>query len=150
MDKILNEQTTQKEAHTTVSSENVNGAPISEVSLGKFKDVNALLSAYNSLESEFTKRCQKIKELEERVKAVDKDQTPTTVTIESVEDETKKSITQEEKEEILKGYLREILSSKSKAIVLDDVGTGVKSPTNRPKTIEQAGQLAKEFLSTKK
>lgn len=33
-------------------------------SYGKFKDSEALLSAYNSLEAEFTKRSQKLKELE--------------------------------------------------------------------------------------
>ncbi len=32
--------------------------------LGKFKDVNALLHAYNSLQAEFTRRSQRLKELE--------------------------------------------------------------------------------------
>ena len=32
--------------------------------LGKFKDVKALLDAYNSLEAEFTRRSQRLKELE--------------------------------------------------------------------------------------
>lgn len=32
--------------------------------LGKFKDANTLLSAYNSLQSEFTRKCQKLAELE--------------------------------------------------------------------------------------
>jgi hypothetical protein len=43
-----------------------------------------------------------------------------------------------------------VLSLKSKAIVMGDVGTGVKSPTTKPKTVEQAGLLAREFLETKK
>ena len=48
-----------------VETEDVNvGESTSEISLGKFKDVNALLNAYNSLQAEFTKRCQRIKELE--------------------------------------------------------------------------------------
>ena len=70
MDELKNEQ-------TAVNA----GAPVDETakdiaaSLGKFKDVNALLAAYNSLQAEFTKRCQRIKELE-RSAAVDKD-TPT-------------------------------------------------------------------------
>ena len=34
------------------------------VSYGKFKDADALYSAYNNLEAEFTKKCQRIKELE--------------------------------------------------------------------------------------
>ena len=31
------------------------------VDLGKFKDVNALLNAYNSLEAEFTRRSQRLR-----------------------------------------------------------------------------------------
>ena len=34
--------------------------------LGKFKSVDALLNAYNSLEAEFTRRSQALRELEER------------------------------------------------------------------------------------
>lgn len=35
-------------------------------SLGKFKDSDALLSAYNSLQAEFTRKCQRLKELEKQ------------------------------------------------------------------------------------
>ena len=35
--------------------------------LGKFKSVDALLSAYRSLEAEFTRRSQRLKELEEGI-----------------------------------------------------------------------------------
>ncbi len=35
-----------------------------KVSYGKFKDADALFNAYNNLEAEFTKKCQRIKELE--------------------------------------------------------------------------------------
>jgi hypothetical protein len=150
MEKILTEQTTPSESITTTVSENVSGDSVGEVSLGKFKDINALLSAYNSLQSEFTKRCQKVKELEDRVKALDKDNSPKVEPESTVKDDTVKGITPEEKEEILKGYLKDVLSLKSKAIVMGDVGTGVKSPTTKPKTVEQAGLLAREFLETKK
>ena len=44
------------------------GAKKETVSYGKFKDANALYSAYNSLQAEFTRRCQRLKELEERDK----------------------------------------------------------------------------------
>ena len=115
----------------------------SEVSLGKFKDVNALLSAYNSLESEFTKRCQKIKELEGALSTVDK-QAPT----ENVEKQTEKNadITQSMKDEILKEYLLNLIGKRNGAIVLDGAGVGVKTQLERPKTITQAGELAKEIL----
>lgn len=39
------------------------------VGLGKFKSVDALLNAYNSLEAEFTRRSQLLRELEERERA---------------------------------------------------------------------------------
>ncbi len=150
MEKILTEQTTPAISTTTTVSENVSGDMVGEVSLGKFKDINALLSAYNSLQSEFTKRCQKVKELEDRVKALDKDNSPNVEPESTVKGDSVKGITPEEKEEILKGYLKDVLSLKSKAIVMGDVGTGVKSPTAKPKTVEQAGILAREFLETKK
>ena len=118
----------------------------SQVSLGKFKDVNALLSAYNSLQSEFTKRCQKIKELEGALELADK-HSPTDLGKE--EKEKTADITQREKDEILKEYLQSLLGKRQGAIVLDGTGVGVKTPTERPKTITQAGALAKEILSKK-
>lgn len=45
-----------------------------ETSLGKFKNNEALLNAYNSLEAEFTKRSQRLKELEQSTS--DKVETP--------------------------------------------------------------------------
>ena len=113
------------------------------VSLGKFKDVNALLSAYNSLQAEFTKRCQRIKELEHSA-AVDKD----TPTEQSAKAENRTlSITEEEKQDFIKGYLKEIMGAKSKAIVMDGFGAGIKTPANKPKTVEEAGSLFKDMLA---
>ena len=66
----INEQT-ELTTHTA-EAEQVKGEGKSEVSLGKFKDANALLNAYNSLQSEFTKRCQRVKELESAL-SVDKE-----------------------------------------------------------------------------
>ena len=42
-----------------ISSSQENGSQ-----LGKFKDAETLLSAYNNLQAEFTKKCQKLSELE--------------------------------------------------------------------------------------
>ena len=39
--------------------------------LGKFKSVNALMDAYNNLEKEFTQKCQKVKELTEKLDGLD-------------------------------------------------------------------------------
>ena len=144
MNENLNEQT---EALSQVAEAKKEGGEETSVSLGKFKDVNALLSAYNSLQAEFTKRCQRIKELEAiNSAAVDKD-TPTEKTA-TAEDRTL-SITEEEKENFIKGYLKEIMGAKSKAILMDGLGTGITTPVNRPKTVEEAGKLAKELLAKK-
>ncbi|MBR2614635.1 MAG: hypothetical protein IKC71_03450 [Clostridia bacterium] len=106
---------------------------LEEGKLGKFKDVNALLDAYNSLQSEFTKRCQKIKELE-----------ATTTELNKVVEE---SLSQEKRDEIIKDYLKEILSLSQKSVVMDGSGVTVKTPMNRPKTIAEAGELTKSFMA---
>ena len=56
-------------------------------------------------------------------------------------------ITEEEKEEILKGYLKSVLGAKSKAIVMDGAGIAAKTPSDRPKTIADAGEFAKQFFN---
>ncbi len=153
MNELKYEQTAaMPEPETTTAApdaESVAGAASAEeptnasaVSLGKFKDVNALLSAYNSLQAEFTKRCQRIKELEKSA-PVDKD-TPT----EQAEAENRTlSITEEEKQDFIKGYLKEIMGAKSKAIVMDGLGAGIKTPAKKPKTVEEAGSLFKDMLA---
>ena len=145
MEQLKNEQT-ETLTHTAGAG-NSNGELRSEVSLGKFKDVQALLSAYETLESEFTKRCQKIKELESAIEtSKDKEQNPLKEEAKSTEEQPKKEITEEEKQKILKEYLYSVLGRKQSAIMLDGKGVGVKTPKDRPKTIEEAGKLAEELL----
>ncbi len=141
MEKFNGEQTqvtAQAQDEQTLSKEE--GANSTEVSYGKFKDANALLEAYNNLQSEFTKRCQRVKELEAQAAAVDKANAPTGT------EPKEEQIIEKEKDDVLKAYLKELLSKKQRAIVLDGVGVGAKTPVSRPKTFEQAGQLAKELL----
>ncbi len=45
-------------------ADNISGTEDTAISFGRFKDVKGLLDAYNSLQSEFTRRCQRVKELE--------------------------------------------------------------------------------------
>jgi len=148
MERLANEQTqVNAQAVTTEKSEDL-GAKETTVSYGKFKDATALLNAYNSLESEFTKRCQRVKELENALKnlSADKGNAPT----ESQANlNTEKDITQEEKERILKEYLKSVLQSQPKTIVLDGVGVGAKTTVEKAKTINEAGQLAKQILMKK-
>ncbi|MBR1984914.1 MAG: hypothetical protein IKA31_04150, partial [Clostridia bacterium] len=54
---IENESIENKNVESVVE-EQTNG------SLGKFKDAESLLTAYNNLQAEFTRKCQKLKEFE--------------------------------------------------------------------------------------
>ena len=98
----------------------------------KFKDIEALKASYNSLQAEFTKRCQRIKELEGEVKNAS----------------LKREITREEKLDIIKEYLDGIKQNNS-AVVLTG-GEVAKTPIKRPKTVSEAGRLAKEFFKKSK
>lgn len=57
------------------------------LSVGKFADVDSLLNAYNRLESEFTKRSQRLRELEREVELI-KEQSAGRAESEVVQDET--------------------------------------------------------------
>lgn len=142
--EINHDEQTQLTAQTA-EAEEILGENDSKVSLGKFKDVNALLSAYGSLQSEFTKRCQRVKELESALASVDKEKSPTEEQPKT-EQPPKADITDEERKNVLVDYLKGVLGRKQKAVLLDGAGVGVKTPVSRPKTIEQAGALAKEIL----
>ena len=142
MEELKNEQTEVNSQSAEAGK--TEGESKTEVSLGKFKDVNALLSAYNSLESEFTKRCQKIKELESALNSGDK-VTPSEEKV--VSPENVKDTSEEDKDQILKDYLKGVIGRKQTAIVLDGAGVGVKTPVSRPKTIREAGMLAKDIFN---
>ena len=140
MEQIKNEQT--EPITQPVKTEEMEGGKEGEVSLGKFKDVDALLNAYNSLQSEFTKRCQKIKELESKMGMGDKTEVPPQSQEENSADGDTTS-----KDDVLREYLLDVMKKKSKAIVMDGAGVGVKTPVSRPKTFEEAGSLAKQMFN---
>ena len=142
MEDIKNEQISPQTQ--TAEAEVTHGEDKGEISLGKFKDVGALLSAYNSLQSEFTKRCQKIKELESKVNNDDKTIVPS---LKESEPTNQVNTTLEGKEKVLKEYLLDVLAKQPSAIIMDGAGVGVKTPVNRPTTIEEAGKLAKKLLN---
>ena len=152
MEEVQLKSEAETTAQTVVAEEKKEGATETEVSLGKFKDVRSLLNAYNSLQAEFTKRCQRIKELEGA--KIDKAEAPTIDVENQVgKHEEKAEVSKEQaettaktKEEILKEYLSDVLSNKQKAIIMDERGVGVKAPPSKPKTIAEAGNLAKQIL----
>lgn len=134
----INEQTACTEHNASIEQ----GA---EVSLGKFKDVEALLSAYNSLQAEFTKRCQRLKELEGTATA---DKIKSEDTVHEDEAKTEKVITEEQKNQILVDYLKSVFNSKQKAVLIDGTGIGVKTPAEKPASIAEAGMLAKQIFKS--
>lgn len=58
--------------NTTTSQTDAVSNNIGENEFGKFKDAKSLLSAYNSLQAEFTRRCQRVKELQREVDRLSK------------------------------------------------------------------------------
>ena len=140
MEEIINEQT-ETMTSQAVETEKEMGED-GNVSYGKFKSAEALLSAYNSLQAEFTKRCQRIKELER-----DANKEDSSLANKEVTTPLAQGITPEEKEEILRDYLLEVERGKSSAVVMGKEGVGVKTPPSKPSTIEEAGKLAKEILN---
>ena len=145
MDNITINEQIAPETHTVETEEVVKGENQGEISLGKFKDVQSLLDAYNSLQAEFTKRCQRLKELE-GLSNFDKTENPVPKEVEEGEPTAKKGITDEEKKAILQDYLKNVLGSKQTAVVIDGAGVGVRTPAEKPKSISEAGMLAKEIL----
>lgn len=148
MGNIENKEQITSESQTATAEEIKTGDRPDVVSLGKFKDVKSLLDAYNSLQSEFTKRCQRLKELEGRASF---EKTELSVSKEADGDVSynAKSITDEEKKAILQDYLKGVLDAKQTAVVIDGAGVGVRTPVQKPKTISEAGVLAKEILQNK-
>ncbi len=189
MENKLNEQTAVT-AHTAEAENDFGAVADGQVSFGKFKDATALLKAYNSLQAEFTKRCQRVKELEGALASLDKrenetavldtektpsaqqsDGVPTNVT--SVDTAVVGSSLQSDKtlprekstggnttlgtaidktakdeKEILKEYLKSVLTGKPTAIIMDG-GLGIKTLPKAPKTIREAGAFAMELLNNK-
>ena len=66
----------QTQAQTGEVDNTKEEAQKSEGSHGKFKDADALLSAYNSLQAEFTRKCQRLAELEKQKEEQALDSTP--------------------------------------------------------------------------
>lgn len=104
--------------------------------LGKFQSVDALLNAYLSLEAEFTRRSQRLKELEEGNKAQTAPSPDGLNTGTEISEEAKKAIIEE--------YLKGVSSSKSVPLIAG--GVSAATPRQTPKSIKEAGELAARFL----
>lgn len=67
-----NQDTIEKFDRPNENVDEINSNDGSQTNLGKFKDVESLLKAYNSLQSEFTKKSQRLSELEGEMKPLAK------------------------------------------------------------------------------
>lgn len=107
---------------------------------GKFKSVEALMSAYLALEAEFTRRSQRLKELEENKAA----------TAPSPERLSEEQLTAAAlgnpavKDRVVGEYLKGVSSGKSVPVIMG--GISCAAPQSAPKSVKEAGALAKSFL----
>ncbi len=118
--------------------------------LGKFKDVKALMDAYTALEAEFTRRSQRLKELEankEEDPHAQAEELPSQCEKEGIapaicaeqplDDEIKKAVIEE--------YLNGICANRGVPIIT--VGGAVAAQRRTPATVGEAGALAREFFN---
>lgn len=136
----------------TAEAEKENAAAVT----GKFKDVKALMDAYQALEAEFTRRSQRLKELEANKEA----ETPAVenAAAENAEapsqkaEEQKKGITpdmlgDEVKNAVIEEYLNGVFSKRGVPFVTG--GGAVATQRRTPSTLKEAGALANKLFSNK-
>lgn len=112
--------------------------------LGKFQSVDALLNAYLNLEAEFTRRSQRLKELEHGNKA--ETEPDGAEASPSRQDELLKRALSDDKvrDAVIGEYLKGV--AEGKGVTLLSGGGGVSAPRAVPKSVKEAGKLASEFL----
>ncbi|MCQ2399439.1 MAG: hypothetical protein MJ072_02915 [Clostridia bacterium] len=174
----LTGEQTEVEATQSVATENieVKGDTPTELSYGKFKDLSSLLKAYGNLEAEFTRRSQRLKELEGEVDRMKKEQTEKEsfekdgfVAVDGdvkngdeskstdkeryfadgnkSDDDGEKPDKNESAQEIIRNYLLEVLKSRSSESAMG--GAVLTAPPHKPKTLEEASALAREYIKIK-
>ena len=117
------------------------GQNTTEPDLGKFKSVEALMRAYRELEAEFTRRSQKLKALEESAPPAggntEEKRAPRN-------EELYREVTNNEG--VRTRVLSDYLSSLRGVPLMTGGGAGVKAPSDKPKSIREAGNLALGYL----
>lgn len=115
--------------------------------LGKFKDVKTLLKAYSDLEAEFTRRSQRLKELENGNKAATPSDGTSEPSSEQSEKERIESAKADEKirDAIIGDYLKGLAENK---VPLIAGGEAVSASRNSPKSVKEAGKLVRRFLNS--
>ena len=149
MSEILNEN----DIKNTAEEENNSGADTHAVdtaeaennsattAYGKFADAQALYSAYLSLEAEFTRRSQRLKELEEGNK-VQPDDAPSP---EGKIPDNDAPLSEEVRRAVIEDYLKTVVAGKGAPILSG--GVGCAAPKNTPRSISEAGKLVRQFFN---
>lgn len=130
--EVQNEE--QEKINERATSISTNG------SIGKFKDTESLFNAYNSLQAEFTRKCQKLSELENSISKNNSSKEEFDV------NEFKKE-NPELVHNIVQSYLDELRSTSTPEFISNSLGSGIplNAPPN-PKTMEEARVLAKNLF----
>lgn len=117
--------------------------------LGKFKDVKALAEAYRALEAEFTRRSQRLKELEASKEQEAPVQTVNAAapSIEAAEERRAETLSEEVKNAVIEEYLNGVRTNRGVPFVTG--GGAVAAARRTPSNLREAGALAKQFFDNK-
>jgi hypothetical protein len=147
MDNQTTDQVTAGTAEAEVKME-------AATELGKFKDVRSLMEAYSNLEAEFTRRSQRLKELEN----ANKETTPVQAASAATPSQGKEVLNGKsmldaamESSEIKNAIIGEYLTNASKNKGVQFITGGVNVPAQRraASSVKEAGKLAKQFLTNR-
>lgn len=127
----------------TAEAEEVKAAAVPD----KFRDLKTLVKAYTELEAEFTRRSQRLRELEKgnKVEAV-----PDGAAVSpspQTEDELLKSALSNGKvrDAVIGEFLKSVAQGGAAPVIAG--GGGVAAPKTVPKSVKEAGKLAERFLN---
>jgi hypothetical protein len=154
MDKL--NQNLQAEAGTAEAEQVVENMEAAE--LGKFKDVKSLMDAYTNLEAEFTRRSQRLKELEnanktkgeeENLQETAKSNPLMSSQGQEVLDKDKLVEAAMQSEDVKNAVIAAYLQNAAKNKGVQFIAGGVNVPAQRraPVSVKEAGRLAQEFLN---
>ena len=107
----------------------------------KFGSVDELIEAYVELEKEFTKRCKENKKTQAELDRLKSE----IEQLKLIEPSSCEAISEEKRQEIIKEFLSSIKSSKSEARLLGG-GEAARTPSRKPKSLQEANLMAKYFL----
>ena len=117
--------------------------------MGKFENEKQLVEAYKKLETEFTKRCQKIAELEKEIERIKQEKSEKDVSVMlSDSDFIDEFVLSNDKivNAVISAYLKS-LRNKNSVNVLGSNGTVALYVNKKPTTLREAKALADAIIS---